>query len=305
MGNKFERMMRILSILSEYKWKTSGELADTLGVSDRSIKRYIQDINIPFEDIGIGLIESSKNGYRLRDTNFLDRLKGIDDQYTIAAINTSPFGESLNSKPVLNREILAKLLPRLQRPEIIDNPITKALLQALVQNRILSISYTKANGENKNYKIIPLKIVSNDGTQYLQCYCLDKGYEKMLTFVISKIDDIKTRDVFSDRKLIVEKLAFIDSRWGTFISDKEDYTGEVRFIVDESLHEKMQRNLLHSSQEYVMDEGEPVYTLKVHNIQEFARWTMKYSWHLDVIEPQSVIDILKREARDILEKYED
>ena len=184
MGNKFERMMRILSILSEYKWTTAEELADYLAVSKRSILRYIQDINIPFEDNGIGLIESSKSGYRLKDTNFLDRLKGIDDQYTIAAINTSPFGDSLNSQPILNREILTKLLTRLQKPQIIKNEISKTLLEALVQNRILTITYTKSNGSRKAYKIIPLRIVSNSGTQYLQCFCLDEGYKKLLTIVV-------------------------------------------------------------------------------------------------------------------------
>ena len=93
--------------------------------------------------------------------------------------------------------------------------------------------------------------------------------------------------------------------WGTFVSDKNDYSGDVRFVVDESMHEKLQRNPLHHSQSYIIEDEDPVYSLKVHNMQEFARWTIKYSWHIYVIKPDFVITILKNEAQDILEKYED
>jgi len=66
-GNKVERIFRILATLSQYSWTSVKDLADMLSVSKRTVLRYVQDINIPFEETGLGLIESSREGYRLID----------------------------------------------------------------------------------------------------------------------------------------------------------------------------------------------------------------------------------------------
>ncbi|MBN2658648.1 MAG: transcriptional regulator, partial [Spirochaetales bacterium] len=298
-GNKFERMMRILSILSEYRWTSAEELADELGVHKRTVIRYINDINIPFEETGIQLIESSRNGYKLTDSNFLDKLKGIDDQYTIAAINLSPFGKALNIRPVIKKDVLEKILPHLQKPYYIEPEVQKVLLEAFLKNRILEIDYTRNTGEIGHYTILPLKLVSSNGIHYLQCYNYKK--EKLVNFTVSKIEKIVTGNICQDRKLIAESLAYIESRWGAFVND--EYVADVVFEVDESLFELLVRNPLHSSQKYENKEGGHVFSLKVHNALEFARWSMRYGWHLDVLEPPLVIDILAGEAERMLEKY--
>lgn len=298
-GNKFERMMRILSILSEYRWTTCEELADELGVHKRSIIRYINGINIPFEETGLGLIESSKSGYRLINSSILDKLKGIDDQYTIAAIKLSPYGNALNSRPVIRKEVMDKILPHLQRPYYIESEILKILLESFMKNRILEIDYTRSNGEIGHYTILPMKLVSNTGIHYLQCYNFKK--EKLVNFTVSKIEKIITGNICTDRKLIEESLAYIDSRWGSFVND--EYVADVVFEVDESLFELLVRNPLHFSQAYENIKGRHVFSLKVHNALEFARWTMKYGWQLNVLEPQLMIDILIEEAERMLEKY--
>jgi len=49
-GNKFERMMRILAILSIDKYKTADELSELLNVDKRTIFRYIRDIKNAFDE---------------------------------------------------------------------------------------------------------------------------------------------------------------------------------------------------------------------------------------------------------------
>ncbi len=300
-GNQIERMMRILSILSEYRWTTAEELSKELSVDRRTIFRYIRDINIPFEENGIGLVESSRDGYRLYDTNILDKLKGIDDQYTVAAISFSPFGESLNSNPVVRKELSDKLLPRLSTPHYFSGETSRSLLEALLNNRILKVEYLRFNRETGTYTILPLRIVVNNEAHYLQCYCFDEGYETILNLLISKITSIKSESVCRDRTLIKDQLEYIESRWGTFIN--REYCADVLFETDELMLERLQRNPLHKSQEYHIENGKHLFSLKVHNAQEFARWTMKFGWHIKVIEPEMVIDILLDEAAEITKKY--
>lgn len=275
-----------------------------LRVDKRTIFRYIRDINIPFEDSGYGLIESSRNGYRFIDTNFLDKLKGIDDIYTIAAVETSPFGHKLQEKSIISDEIRNKILPRLSQKHFIDNDVLKHLLHAMTKNRILEIDYNK-NGTCKKYTILPLKIVSNSGTNYLQLYCFNNDKLRLLSFMVSKIEKIIPKDICLDRQLIRSKMEFINSRWGTFINEKDNFQDRdiVRFMVDDSIYLNLIKQPLHSSQEYFNDNGRHVFSLKIHNIQEFSRWCTKFGYHLTVLESQAVIDSILWDARKLIDKY--
>ncbi|MBN2618044.1 MAG: WYL domain-containing protein [Spirochaetales bacterium] len=301
-GNKFERMFRILGTLSQYSWTSATEIADMLGVSKRTVIRYIQDINIPFENTGLGLIESSRDGYRLTDTNFLDKLKGIDDIYTIAAIQTSPFGHQLHNNKIIQKDIMEKIIPRLNDNVYIEDETLSPLLNALLHNRVLEIEYLKNKGVKK-YTVLPLKIISNSGTNYLLLYCLDDGYNKILSLQVNKITKIIQKEIFRDRELINEKLDYINSRWGTFINDRGDYEDEAVFEVDESLYLKLFKQPLHSTQIYRNNDGRHIFSIQVHNRLEFARWTMKYNSHITVIESQSIIDAIVYDAKQLLKKY--
>ncbi|QEN03318.1 WYL domain-containing protein [Thiospirochaeta perfilievii] len=302
-GNKFERMMRILAKLSQYSWMTGQEIADMLGVNKRTVFRYINDINIPFEEGGIGLIESGREGYRLYDTNFLDTLKGIDNMYTIAAIQTSPFGQTLTSNNIFKNDILNKIAPKLNRAHYINDKILKHLLDALIQNRILEVEYNK-EGNIKTYLILPLRIISNTGTEYLNLYCFNDGYEKILNFVISKIVNITPKDKCNNKILIGEKLAYINNRWGTFVSGPQEFEDDVKFEVDDSMYLKLLSQPLHSTQQYINENGKHIFSLQVHNLQEFARWTITFGDHITVLESDRVIESILWHANRLLEKYE-
>ena len=59
MNSKYRNILRYLS--TQQEWTPSGQLATTLGISKRSVKTYIADIN----SMEKGLITSSKMGYRV------------------------------------------------------------------------------------------------------------------------------------------------------------------------------------------------------------------------------------------------
>lgn len=299
-GNKFERMMRILSMLSENRWTTAQEIADNLGVNKRTVYRYINALNIPFEETGIDLVDRSREGYKLHNNHIIEKLNGIDDQFTLAAMQTSPFGQAFHKELRISREIQNKILPRIAFQNFIDDEIVNQLLSAFVMGNIVEITYLR-KGKNKNYRVLPLKIVSNTGTQYLQLY--DFGYEKLLNFAIDKIVKIVPHEVFTDAAFVKEKLDYIDSRWGTFVNDKDGYTADVEFEADEILYEKLVASRLHFTQVHELVDGKHIFSLKVHDLQEFARWSMKFLSHIYIRSPQAVIDVMVRDARNILQRY--
>ncbi len=301
-SSKFEKMMRIFTILSQYNWTSAETLAMELDVSKRTVFRYINEINIPFQDNGITLIESSPDGYRLKDTNFLDKLKSIDDQYTIAAISTSTFAKNLNTKTKINKTLYEKLNSRLYKSADISEKILEKLLKAFLENRIIEIEYIRKTGELKTYKVLPLRLVLNSGVHYLQTYAL---HSKIIQhFSVSKIKKVYIKEGFNDKELITEQLKYIDSRWGTFANDAKNYTADVEFIVDESLYGTLKESPLHSSQEYKYIKGKHHFFLKVHNTLEFDRWTMKYGNRITVISPQSLIDTIIKESNELIKRYE-
>lgn len=305
-GNKLERIFRILATLSEYEWTHARDIAEMLGVDKRTVFRYIKDINIPFEENGPGLIESSNEfGYRLKSTNFIDKLKGIDDLQTIAAIQTSPYAHNLMNRKIVSQDMMERVIPRLNQTNYIDDDTLKHLLDALYKGRILEVEYQKSGSEPKKYKILPLKLVSNGGTNYLNLYCFDEGYERILSFMVSKIVKISLKEVCRDKKLIESKLDFINSRWGIFVNEVDGYIDSVKFEVNDSLYQNLIKQPLHSSQEYIYSQGAHIFTLKIHNILEFARWTMKFGYQIRVIESQAVINAIKSEAYQLVEKYEE
>ena len=302
-GNKFERMMRILSLLSEREWTSCQKLMDKLHVSRRTILRYIQDINIPFEDAGIGLIESSRDGYKLIDTNFLDTLKGVNDYYTIAAIQSTPFGKTLNTQPVMRNFLIEKIVPRIEISNQLSNEKLEPIFAALTHNAKLDIIYMRSNGTKGNYSILPLKLISNGGIYYLQCY--DFGYEQLLNLTVNKIESFETGDPFKETKLIAEKLDYLNSRWGFMANDTKKYIADVTFETDRSIAELFNTNPLHSSMKYECVDGKHRFSLAVHNLLEFIRWSFKYGHHLTITGPEWVIDIAIEEAEKFIARYKD
>lgn len=301
---KFEGMMRILSLLSEVKWTTAAELSDKLGVGKRTIIRYINDINTPFEEGGgLGLIDRSNKGYKLIDTNFLDTLKGLNDYYTIAAIQTTPFGEGLNTKPVFNKDIAQKLLPRLDKPYFRFDKKHELLLKAFVNNNIIEIEYSKEKGVNKKHILIPLRLISSANVYYLSGYEMDN--KLIQHFLLNKIESISINSVFTDRAFIKEKLDFLNSRWGFMANDKVSYNADITFETEDSIAESLIRSPLHSSQKHELYNGKYRFFISVHNAQEFVRWTYKYGTKLKIVSPNGVIDIIRKEAKRYLAIYKE
>lgn len=298
---KFENMMRILALLSERRWLSGPVLAKKLHISKRTLYRYINDINIPFEETGIGLIESSREGYKLIDSNFLDTMKGLNDYRVIAAIETSPFGKKLHKKPFIKADIIKKVLSRIPQYNSLPADLLDPLFAALFDNSILTISYKRKNGEIGEYRVIPLRLMYVGHIYYLQLY--DYGSEKILNFSVSQIVEIKREEVCKEHALIKEKLEFLESRWGFMADDSRQYIADITFLADNALVNQFLNNPLHESQEYREENGQHIFSLKVHNAQEFVRWSYRYGSHLTFLDPHWVIDIIRKEARIMLAKY--
>lgn len=303
-GNKFERMMRIIAMLRDNQWISGDTLAEKLKVHKRTLARYIHDINVPFYDVdGMDIIESSREGYKLLDTRFLDRLKGMDDYYTVAAIQTTPFGQTLNSKPIIKNEIYEKIRSRINLTTSLSFEKMNGIFQALVHNRKLNIAYRKNKEELKQYTILPLKLILNSGIYYLHCY--DFGYNKLLNFTVNKIESMEEGAVFHDYVLISEKLEFINSRWGFMADDYEKYIADIIFETTPGVAEQIILNPLHESMTYEQTGDKYQFKLCVHNAQEFVRYSYRYGKNITIISPDWVIDIIKAEAKALLGKYED
>jgi predicted DNA-binding transcriptional regulator YafY len=278
-GNgKFANIVRLLDLLAGGRWVAARELAGELGVDLRTVYRYIQEIDLAFSPAEV--IESGRNGYRLVQSPF----PGVSmrDCGLLAAASgaASPFisgrsGDRADKAP-------GPLAGRIRLHRTI--PATKAepLLASLAANMPCRIEY--ATLPEKRLIVQPLRIVSEHGIHY--CQCLETATDRLLLLALDKMRTITPcrERLPSDR--VKRALAALDAAWGIMAGRRP---GVVRFSIDGALLPYFENGPLHASQTLLHSkDGGARLSLRVHDQEEFLRWTLRFGRHLRITGPESI-----------------
>lgn len=176
-ASSLERAIRILELLNEYTWTPASTLAKDLEVSERTVFRYMKQIDLAFG--GYPVFESSMSGYRLARKVLEDIWQGKDDASAAAAILTSPYSGKL--KDSSNR--LDRFVNALQSRILVENdvpaPLLHPIFKSFTDRRICSIEY-KVSNKTLSLSVLPLRLVSEHGIYYLQVQDLASKTIKLL-----------------------------------------------------------------------------------------------------------------------------
>lgn len=181
-----DRLLNIMILLQNRGKMTAKELANELGVSDRTILRDMDALSTA--GIPIASERGKEGGWRLLD-NFRSKLSGlnIDDMKALFLLPSEKLLEDLelNSQALDTREKLLAAIPGTYRDEAqamwerihIDSSTwrqskekvhaLKTVQQAVWENKKLKIYYEQANGEQKERLIEPLGLVAKGNKWYL------------------------------------------------------------------------------------------------------------------------------------------
>jgi predicted DNA-binding transcriptional regulator YafY len=205
------RVLTLLELLQSGGTRTAAELADRLGVDERTVRRYVDhliDLDVPVESV-----RGRYGGYRLGPGYRMPPLMLTDDEALAVLLGllagrraglmtaTGTAGETAAAK--VRRVLPTRLASRLdavlaalaftEPPGEFATPETGVLLalaDAVRHHRPISISYTAADGRRSHRTLHAYGIVAHGGRWYVTGVDPEIGEDR--TFRLDRIGDART-----------------------------------------------------------------------------------------------------------------
>ena len=210
MARPTAHVLTLLELLQSGGTRTAAELADRLGVDERTVRRYVDhlaDLDVPVESV-----RGRYGGYRLAPGYRLPPLMLTDDEALAvllgliagrrAGLMTATGTASETAAAKIRRVLPGRLARRLEAvleslaftapPGELAAPQTGVLLSvadAVRHHRPVSIRYTAADGRRSERTLHPNGLVAHSGRWYVTG--ADPGIGEDRTFRLDRITDAK------------------------------------------------------------------------------------------------------------------
>ena len=194
---KMERMLRLMALLSSNIMYTVGELADKLGMSSRTIYRYLDT----FKEAGFSVEKVSDYVYRLTTlkTSVADLSNIVhfsDEEAYIVHSLIDNLDNSNTLKAGLKRK-LAAVYDSTSIADYVDRRSNARLVQTLAEAMkerkvvVLEGYASSHSGETKDYRVEPFDFTSN----YVGIWAYDTADRMNKQFTVLRMTDVrKTED---------------------------------------------------------------------------------------------------------------
>jgi len=179
--------------------------------------------------------------------------------------------------------------------------IFRTVLEACVKKRALSLNYSSpAHGEMTERRVDPYHLFNYMGTWHLIGYCHMR--KDIRTFKINRLKNpVMLKDTFAVRQNFMFKDYFRSSFGLMKGHDTRQVT--LRFTPDKS--KWISDQIWHKDQKTrVLEDGSLELSLPVTEFSEIAREILKHGSGVEVLEPESLRQIIRSEAEKILRIYQ-
>ena len=299
---KIDRLIGILSILLQKEKTTAPELAEKFEVSRRTINRDIEDLckaGIPIRTAqGTGGGISIMDGYRMDRTILTSK----DMQMILAGLR------SLDS--VSGNRYYGQLMEKIQTgsSEFISGrdsmlidlsswykgslaPKIEVIQSAIENRRIIRFKYY-APSEGSNRRVEPYYLVFQWSSWYVWGCCLKRKDYRL--FKLNRMDCV----VETDRGFLRRDVPMPD------LSNEKIFPGGIKvkalFTQDMKwrLVEEFGSNCFTET-----DDGRLLFSADYTDMENLVTWLMTFGAKVEVLEPEEVRDIIRRNAEEILKIY--
>ncbi|MDQ3399098.1 MAG: WYL domain-containing protein [Deinococcota bacterium] len=287
-------------------------VAAAIGVDRKSIYRYRDQARL----YGI-TVDDTPGIFRLRSE---DR-RYLYEQVTLSRLEAhvllSKLGPASAYSPSL-RAVIDKLLasqgrrgkrdlvsaPPIHLPQQDDLPdgLYDDVIQAILENVTLELSYRNSRGEERAYRFDPYLLVPRDDHLYLvgaNHNSREAGFSPLQTLRLDAVTGwTLTTGHFSKPQEEVQ--AYLERRFGIFAG--EDAPVTVRLRVSPERANAVGRTRRHKSQRCTLqDDGSLIYELSVPLSPDLVYWVAGYGGHMRVLEPEALREKVLEHAREVLE----
>jgi predicted DNA-binding transcriptional regulator YafY len=309
--NRTDRMLAIVLELQAKKQVRAEDLADMFEVSVRTIYRDMMAL----DESGVPIVSIPGQGYSLVEGYFLPPLTFNTDEAIMLMLGTDFVAQNFDAQyrdaaQSASHKIVAVLPDKLRREvEYLESSIRfialsgaysqetlQKLRRAIIQRKQVQFGYHARShdgqpSETSQREADPYALVHIAGAWVLIAYChLRRGIRH---FRLDRMEDV----------VVVDKVFTRPADFKIQLSDHNDRTVMVRALFDHETARWVQEtpSFYQVAQEEHAD-GLLV-TLAVRHPGEALNWLLSWGSHVRVIEPESVRDMLAREAETILENH--
>ncbi len=180
-----------------------------------------------------------------------------------------------------------------------DDKILDAVLSAIIEKRLLSITYhTAYSGETSQRTLEPYRLHNYMGAWHLLGYCLLRQCPRM--FLLNRIENPKPLPKrFSEPRF--DPCAYLGDTFGIY---KGNCSIKVSMRFSPSIARFIRDELWHKEQEISETaDGGLILSLPVSDLTEIKRHALKYGTQVEVLEPAELRRQVAEEARAILAVY--
>jgi len=291
-------LARIVDGISHYPfgWQLK-ELAQDLGVSERTARRYIKALSQEFlDDEGnpIFAIEKKEQGAVLIKKSKEPKPISASIYHLISVYLALEFfkmlGENVVAFSVENVfEIMEKQLSPRERDLLKDLPrkfytapyaqkdysnkvdILEDLIKAIVYQNIIKITYKRPSGEEWNYTLEPLTLLYHKGGFYLIARSVKHQYS--VYFNLERIQNIQLQSEKFEYPKKYHPEQMLEGAFGIFAGPAKEI--KLRFAPE--LKEYITAYKWHKSQKFEpLKDGSVIMTLKVTDSEELKAWVRSF-----------------------------
>ena len=299
---KIDRLIGILSILLQEEKTTAPELAEKFEVSRRTINRDIEDLckaGIP-----IRTAQGTGGGISIMDGYCIDRtiLTSKDMQMILAGLRGLDsvsgkryYGQLMekiqtgSSEFISGRDSMLIDLSSWYRGSLA--PKIEVIQSAIENRRIIRFKYYAPFGES-NRRVEPYYLVFQWSSWYVWGWCLERKDYRL--FKLNRMDCVVETDCgFLCREVPMPDLSN-EKIFPGGINVKALFTPNMKW----RLVEEFGPNCFTET-----DDGRLLFSADYTDMDNLVTWLMTFGAKVEVLEPEEVRDIIRRNAEEILKIY--
>jgi predicted DNA-binding transcriptional regulator YafY len=294
-SEKVIRLLEIYTMIAQGRHPSIASLMEQFGVTERSIFRYLEQINI----IDAIEFDRERNGYRFTHGDRIKKLR-LDDQELITLFTA---GEALTHLGAAFRTKFQGLLAKMffssgkpgkeeRIPIIVKTP--DASIDEKIQDHLMKISLcmkekrsvsmvyrTKGVKEATERIVDPYGLVFYEGVWILIGYCHLR--KELRSFAMDRIIDLTERFLYFEVRGGFDLEEYIAGSWGVIHEEPVNITVRFKANVSEFI---LRKEKWHPSEKRKMlSSGDVELTFTIAGVNEIKHWI--YSWlpNVEVVKP--------------------
>jgi proteasome accessory factor B len=323
--SSLQRALRLLQHLSGPAGATLEELAEALGVTDKSVRRDLRQLQAAGVALTTKLEAHGKKRVRLAEAGIAPPLKLAFDEAlalhlagpALAAVSGVLEGPARSGLAKIRAQLsegpvkfVARLAGRAAPREVVESPAERSdhamkLMEAVADRQTTFLEYQSPRAtEPVTYEVYPLGVAYQKGAFYVFAYAPKDKPPKVRTFKLSRVVGVRVEELKFNPPIEFKLEEYLEHSAGVY-HDERVVDVSLRFGPDPAVTRHAAEHPLHASQRLTTrSDGLVDAAYRLAPWTEFKARVLSYGRQVVVLEPPALRRAVAEELRAALESYD-